>query len=81
MEHTKNIKLYKCYDGNQIRILSSEEIKNIKAVVTKKGEPMMMINYYCFDYCINSTLFCDRIEIFDPEKDDAIVKHEAGEDW
>ena len=39
-------------------------IKNIIACKKKDGTPMMMVNYYDDEMCLNSTLFCDIINTF-----------------
>jgi hypothetical protein len=44
-------------------MISPRQIKDIVPIVAKDGTPALMINYYDDEFCINSTIFCDKIEV------------------
>lgn len=52
-----------CGEDGNANVLSSNEIKKVIPVVNKKGEPRLMINFYDFDYCMMSTMFCVSMEV------------------
>ena len=49
--------------NSEIDELAFEDISKMKPVVDKQGNPHLMISYYDNEYCLNSTLICDDIEI------------------
>lgn len=50
---TKDITIY---------YLTDEEILNIKPTISKKGNAILIVNYYDFKDCSNHTIYCDRID-------------------
>lgn len=65
--------------------LSEKEIKKITPVVDKNGKPMLMVDFYDFEYCMISTYFFEKIETLlieeDKKEDSRIGKyvHVGGE--
>ena len=49
--------------------LTEKEIKKITPVVDKNGKPMLMVDFYDFEYCMNSTYFFEKIETSLVEED------------
>jgi hypothetical protein len=50
-------------EGDDIgEMISPRQIKNIIPIVAKDGKPALLINYYDDEFCINSSIFCDKIE-------------------
>ena len=39
------------------------ELLNIKPTIDKNGNAILMINYYDIDFSVNSTIFCNKVEI------------------
>lgn len=66
-------------DPTESMWLTEKEIKKITPVVDKKGKPMLMVEFYDFDYCMNSIDFFEKIEtslIEENRKDDSYIgKH------
>lgn len=56
-------------DPTESTWLSEKEIKKITPVVDKNGKPMLMVDFYDFDYCMNSTNFFEKIETSLVEED------------
>ena len=52
-----------CKTDDKIVELSNTEVNSVKSVIDKDGKPKFMVNYYDVEYCINTTMFCDSIEI------------------
>ena len=51
-------------EGDDIgEMISPRQIKNIIPIVAKDGKPALLINYYDDEFCINSSIFCDKIEV------------------
>ena len=57
--------LFNCIsdDGDIGEMISPRQIKNIIPIVAKDGKPGLLINYYDDEICVNSTIFCDKIEV------------------
>jgi len=39
-----------------------EDIHNMIPVIDKEGKAHLLINFYDWEYCMNSSTFCDEIE-------------------
>lgn len=66
------MRLFNCFEGDIATTLSEYDIKTIKACSTKDGIPMMMVNYKDSELCVNATLFCEQIELFNARDDNKI---------
>ena len=82
--------MFKCInndpnDPTESTWLGEKEIKKITPVVDKNGKPMLMVDFYDFDYCMNSTDFFEKIEtslVEDDKKEDSYIGkyvHAGGE--
>lgn len=63
-------------DPTESTWLSEKEIKKITPVVDKKGKPMLMVEFYDFEYCMNSIDFFEKIEtslVKEDRKDDSYI--------
>jgi hypothetical protein len=47
--------------------LTDSEILNIKPTIDKNGNAILIVNYYDFEYCINHTIYCERIDVVNDE--------------
>ena len=52
-----------CKIDDKIVELYNTEVNIIKPAIDNDGKPQLMVNYYDVEYCINTTMFCDSIEI------------------
>ena len=50
--------------------LTDKEILNIKPTISKDGDAILIVNYYDFEYCLNHTIYCDRIDVIDEETEE-----------
>lgn len=48
--------------------LYDTEVLNIKPTIDKNGNAILIINYYDIEFCVNSTLFCKKVEIVNSKK-------------
>ena len=48
--------------------LTEQEILNIKPTIDKNGNAILIVNYYDFEYCLNLTVYCERIDVIDVEE-------------
>ena len=58
---------FKCESDNDTFELSDKELKNIRPVIDRFGKARLLINYFDFEYCVNSTTFCNKINIIEEE--------------
>lgn len=52
----------KCFTDNGVVLIPSNDVKNFISISKKDGTPMIMVNYYDDEYCIQNTIFCSKIE-------------------
>lgn len=48
--------------------LYDTEVLNIKPTIDKNGNAILIINYYDIEFCVNSTMYCKKVEIVNSEK-------------
>lgn len=48
--------------------LYDTEVLNIKPTIDKNGNAILIVNYYDIEFCVNSTLFCKKVEIANSKK-------------
>lgn len=48
--------------------LYDTEILNIKPTINKNGDAILIINYYDIEFCVNSTMFGNKVELVNSEK-------------
>jgi hypothetical protein len=73
--------MFKCInndpnDPTESMWLGEKEIKKITPVVDKNGKPMLMVDFYDIDYCMNSTDFFEKIEtslVEEDKKEDSYI--------
>lgn len=73
--------MFKCInngpnDPTESTWLTEKEIKKITPVVDKNGKPMLMVDFYDFDYCMDSTNFFEKIEtslVEEDKKEDSYI--------
>lgn len=55
---------YKIINGTDtsLEFIYSDQIISMKEVEDKYRNKHLMVNWYDDEYCINCTLFCDRLE-------------------
>lgn len=52
-----------CKTNDTVVELNATEILNIKPTIDKNGRAVLIVNYYDVDFCVNSTIFSNRIDI------------------
>lgn len=52
-----------CKTNDSVVELNDTEILNIKPTIDKNGSAALIVNYYDVDFCVNSTIFSNRIDI------------------
>ena len=57
-----------CKTNDRVTELYDTELLNIKPTIDKNGNATLIINYYDIEFCVNSTMFCDKVEIVNSEK-------------
>ena len=57
-----------CKTNDRVTELYDTELLNIKPTIDKNGNAVLIINYYDIEFCVNSTMFCDKVEIVNSEK-------------
>ena len=63
---TRLLKKYKLIgDNNKFHYLFPDEIKSISTHTDKNGNAVLIVNYYDDEFCCNSTIICDKIEVED----------------
>ncbi len=55
--------------NTEVDVLSPQEVYKITPVVDKNNKQYLMVEYYDDELCLNSTLFCKRIEFETKEID------------
>ena len=55
--------------NTEVDVLSPQEVYKITPVVDKNNKQYLMVEYYDDEWCLNSTLFCERIEFETKEID------------
>lgn len=48
--------------NTEVDVLTPQEVRKITPVVDKNSKEYLMVDYYDEEFCIFSTLFCERIE-------------------
>ena len=48
--------------------LYDTEVLNIKPTIDKNGNAILILYYYDIEFCVNSTLFCKKVEIANSKK-------------
>lgn len=48
--------------------LYDTEVLNIKPTIDKNGNAILIINYYDIEFCVNSTMYCKKVEIANSKK-------------
>lgn len=48
--------------------LYDTEVLNIKPTIDKNGNAILIINYYDIEFCVNSTMYCKKVEIVNSKK-------------
>ncbi len=48
--------------------LYDTELLNIKPTIAKNGDAILIINYYDIEFCVNSTMYCKKVEIINSKK-------------
>lgn len=43
--------------------LAAGEVKSIIPVVAKDGKPVLLVNFYDEEFCLDASLFCDEIDV------------------
>ena len=46
-----------------VKELSEKEILSIQTQITILGDAILVVNYYDFETCLNSTLYCCTIDV------------------
>ncbi len=63
---TTLLKKYKLIgDDNKVHYLFPDEIKTITTLTDKNRNALLVVNYYDDEFCCNSTIICDKIEVED----------------
>lgn len=57
-----------CKTNDRVTELYDTELLNIKPTIDKNGNAILIINYYDIEFCVNSTMFCNKVEIVNNEK-------------
>lgn len=57
-----------CKTNDRVTELYDTELLNIKPTIDKNGNAILIINYYDIEFCVNSTMFCNKVEIVNSEK-------------
>lgn len=57
-----------CKTNDKVIALYDTELLNIKPTIDKDGNAILIINYYDIEFCVNSTMFCNKVEIVNSEK-------------
>ena len=52
-----------CKTNDSVVELNDTEILNIRPTIDKNGIAALIVNYYDVDFCANSTIFSNRIDI------------------
>ena len=52
-----------CKTNGSVVELNDTEILNIKPTIDENGNATLIVNYYDVDFCVNSTIFSNQIDI------------------
>ena len=56
-------------NNTEVDVLIPQEVYKITPVVDKNNKQYLMVDYYDDEFCLYSTLFCERIEFETKEID------------